>query len=250
MVITGYQANHGNGKVTVATDRVFDTIDHGMTDMMYFFRTAKEPLVGIQGSVSYAVADATAIIDSTGWVGSDMDDIVDRFVNWNSTYSSTLKAIGADEMLDEVLGGLSESVDPIVDSVDELLGTLGTELVGVEDMIKETVGGAVDAIEAMNKTVADMGSQMDSFREASEATSEFRQAGVLALFVVAMVFVFLGFVGVLAAFTPWKFDDGLEFLLHFTWVFGSLIGTFAFIIGGVLFTFAISKWTATAFRQG
>lgn len=35
MVATGYQANHGNGKVTVAIDRTFDTVTHGATDMQY-----------------------------------------------------------------------------------------------------------------------------------------------------------------------------------------------------------------------
>jgi hypothetical protein len=38
----------------------------------YFFSTAKDPLVGIQDTVSDAVAEAQAIIDSTGWVGDDM----------------------------------------------------------------------------------------------------------------------------------------------------------------------------------
>ena len=43
-----------------------------VTRRRYFFSTAKDPLVGIQDTVSDAVAEAQAIIDSTGWVGDDM----------------------------------------------------------------------------------------------------------------------------------------------------------------------------------
>jgi uncharacterized membrane protein len=92
---------------------------------------------------------------------------------------------------------------------------------------------ALDQLQAMNETVANLKDSLDSFRKTNEDVSDFRKAGVLAIFAIALVFVFLGFVGVLSAFTPCKFDDYLEFLLHFTWVFGSFIGTLTFIVGGI-----------------
>ena len=76
MVATGGQANHGNGKVTSAIGRTFDTIDHGAQDMQHFFGIAKRPLEGIQDTVSDAVVEAQGIIASTGWVGDDMQGIV------------------------------------------------------------------------------------------------------------------------------------------------------------------------------
>jgi len=54
------------------------------------------------------------------------------------------------------------------------------------------------------------------FQELNDSLSQFRQGGVLAMFATCLVFVGLGFVGVLSAFTPCKFDDYLEYLLHFT----------------------------------
>jgi len=207
--------------------------------MQHFFHLSKSPLVGIQNTVTDAVGEAMDIIDGTDWVGDEMYAIVGRFQNWNATYAKTLAAIGATDMLNEVLGGLSDTVDPIVKSVDELLETLGSELVNVEDMISEAVGGAVDAIDSMNETVSGFNSDMAAYREANESMKAARQAGVLAIFVVALLLVALGFVGVVSAFTPCKFDDYLEFLLHFTWVFGSLIGTVTFIIGGLCLTLAI-----------
>lgn len=85
----------------------------------------------------------------------------------------------------------------------------------------------------MNDTITQLKADMDEFKETTDNLRQVRQYGVLALFAVALAFVALGFVGVISAFTPCKFDDYLEFLLHFTWLFGAVIGTVTFIVGGV-----------------
>mmetsp|Transcript_10114 Transcript_10114/g.20490 ORF Transcript_10114/g.20490 Transcript_10114/m.20490 type:complete len:873 (+) Transcript_10114:53-2671(+) len=233
MIGTGSQANNGNNKVTVALDRIFDTVNRGATDLQFFFGTAGRPIGGVADVVSDAVTEVSTIIDGTEWITMDMNAISRRFVAFSTTYSATLSAAGADAELNSVIANLDSTVGPITDSVNELLGTLETELVDVEDFIQEGAQSALDQLQSMNETIADLKSSLDSFKKTNENISDLRKAGVLAIFAIALVFVFLGFIGVLSAFTPCKFDDYLEFLLHFTWVFGSFIGTLTFIIGGL-----------------
>ncbi|GMI09481.1 hypothetical protein TrLO_g1275 [Triparma laevis f. longispina] len=239
MVGTGYQANQGNEKVTIAFERIFETVDRGTTDLMFFFGTAGRPIEGVADAVSGAVAEVNTIVDASDWVGTDMDGIGQRFVTFSTTYAATLSAAGASDTLDDVIATLDETTGPIVEEIDGLLTTLQTELVNVEDMIQEGAQGALDQIQAMNDTVAGMKSDLKSFQDTQESFDGLRQVGVLAIFAVALVFVILGFIGVLSAFTPCKFDDYLEYLLHFTWTFGSLIGTITFIVGGIALVLAI-----------
>ena len=79
MIVTGSQANNGNTKVTTALDNIFTTIDKGATDLQFFFGTAGRPIKGVAETVSDAVAEVQGIVDSSSWVGDDMDGIVARF---------------------------------------------------------------------------------------------------------------------------------------------------------------------------
>ena len=235
--------------MTVALDLIFDTADHGATDMQFFFGTAGRPIGGIADTVSGSVSDVTTIVDNSDWVVNDMGDITARFTKFSSTYQSTLNDVGQASTLNDVVSNLDTTVDPITTSITELLTTLKTQLVEIDDMIQEGASGALDQINAMNDTIVDMRSQLATYQEQTDSTNDLRQKGVLAVFAVALVFVCLGFVGVISAFTPCKFDDYLEFLLHFTWMFGSLIGTVAFIIGGAALTLSIGWSDACIFMD-
>lgn len=240
MVGTGYQANQGNDKVTVAVDRIFETVERGATDLQFFFGTAGRPIGGVADAVSGAVDEVNTIVDGSEWVAMDMNAITRRFVTFSETYQSTLASAGASDTLDDVIANLASTTGPIVSEIEGLLTTLQTELVDVETMIQEGAEGALDQIKAMNDTIAGLKGDLDGFKETNDSMSQFRQAGVLAIFAVALVFVILGFIGVLSAFTPCKFDDYLEYLLHFTWTFGSLIGTITFIVGGIALVLSIA----------
>jgi len=168
-----------------------------------------------------------------------MNGIVKRFSRFSNNYQATLATVGQDTVLNEVVTGMNATVDPIVENIQTLLNTLNTELVTVSDTIQEAAGGAADQISSMNDTIVQLKADMDSFKETNDSMSNIRQGGVLAIFAVMLAFVSLGFVGVISAFTPCKFDDYLEFLLHFTWMFGSIIGTITFIVGGIALVLSI-----------
>ena len=214
--ISGATANQGNTKVTSALDNVFSTINKGTLDLQYFFGTAARPLIGVRDSVDGAVNEAGIMINGSSFVGDDMDLIAGRLSSFVSLYQSTLDEIGAGDAASGVSSTLDESVGPIVASVDELLATLQTELVMAQGMIGMAADTALGQLTGMNDTIIGMQADLAEFQELNDSLSQFRQGGVLAMFAICLVFVGLGFVGVLSAFTPCKFDDYLEYLLHFT----------------------------------
>ena len=78
MIGTGSQANNGNDKVTIAVDRIFDTVNRGATDLQYFFGTAGRPIAGVANAVDGAVSEVNTIVDGTEWVSMDMNAISRR----------------------------------------------------------------------------------------------------------------------------------------------------------------------------
>ncbi len=232
----GFTANSGNDKVTVALDRVFSTVGKGVDDMQYFFGMAKNPLLGVLSSVSGAVDDSDVVVDNSGFVQTGIHNIKVSLQSFDDKYSQTLIDIGAGTTISDSIASIDDSVMPMVDSVDTVLGLLTDTLVSSEESIKEAVEQGVEAIDGMNTTIDEMDGQMADMKDTNEDTSELRRMGVLGIFAVAMIFVILGLVGVFVAFTPCSCDDNLEYLLHFTWIFGTFITLLAFIIGGVALT--------------
>ena len=132
MIGTVNQANVGNNKVTIAFERIFETIDKGATDLMFFFGTAGRPIKGVADTVEDAVAEVNSLTNDTDWVSVDMNDIVKRFSRFASNYETTLDTVGQVTVLNDVVSGMNDTVGPIVESVEELLDTLSSELVGGE----------------------------------------------------------------------------------------------------------------------
>jgi hypothetical protein len=151
-------------------------------------------------------------------------------------------------VLDEAVQVSRDSIGPVVDDFEETLDTVRTDLVAVKDDIIEQSGDAIDSVDVLLDSIVDFKDQIDDVETQLENTELFRKGGVLALFGLTIGLIVLAYIGVCAGLTPCKGDDCTIHFMNLTWMFGSLIATLAFVVGGAALTFLSSGLMCAFFR--
>jgi len=112
-------------------------------------------------------------------------------------------------------------------------------LVNAKDDIIEQTSDAIDTTETLLDSVEDMQETVDNAENTLEDTDLFRKGGVLALFGLTLFLIVIALIGVIAGLTPCKGDDWTIHFMNLTWIFGSLIATLAFLVGGASISISV-----------
>lgn len=231
----------GNEDVTIAIGDLFDHSKGGIKDTQAFVGAAATPMNNIGGLVSTASTDAQTILDGTGYVVDGMTDITDSLASFTTVYAAGIAKAGAGDEVDGMNSQIDEAVGPMVETISEMLDTLRTSLVEGEEKLQDAIDNGVDALTKLNTTLGNGYDTIGETEESVEMYTNIRRAGVLVIFGIALVCVAFGLIGIFTYFTPCEGDDIFIHLMQATWLFGSIVVTLAWILGGVTM-FAAVLW--------
>jgi hypothetical protein len=249
VMVTAAVAYVGNDTITIG---LFDTTaaaTTGLDNMETFMLTSKSILEDMQGAVEGAVEEATVTIDGSDWLVEGAERVPDMLVAVSTKYASNKLLAGIKNLkptLDEAVQVSRDSIAPVVGDFQDTLDTVRNELVAVKGGIIEQTGDAIDSVDVLLDSIVDFKGQIDHVETQLENTELFRKGGVVSLFALTIGLIVLAYIGVCAGLTPCKGDDCTIHLMNLTWMFGSLIATLAFVVGGAALTISV-VWSDVCF---
>ena len=233
IVGASFTAFLGDKDMGTSLGDLFDHSREGLDDLKSFLEDASDPMEEISGLVGSAATSASTILSDNDYVRDDMDAVVKSLNDWGTIYSAELEKADAKGMFDEAALGLSDNVDPIVTEIQSTFDTLSEGLVEQQGSTQALIDDAVFEVNELKDTVDGFYEQIDDADKRTDDMKDLRTASVLAIFGVALVCIFFGFIGVISYWTTCKWDDFLIYLMNITWFLGSIIVTLSWILAGI-----------------
>ena len=229
----------GNEDITTAVDATFDHARDGVGEFSNFLNKAAVPMRNIGDLVEVAATDAGTILNNTEYIATDSTELKDSIASFGTIYETGLTEAGAD--ITTLNADMEANVDPMVETMQDMLNTLQTSLVDGKEQLLTTIADAVSQIESLNGTVQGFNTDIDDYQGKSDDYTMLRKGGVLAIFAVALFCVFFGLIGVFAYVSPCQGNDFLIYLMNLTWIFGSFVVTLALLLGGITMVAAVAS---------
>jgi len=248
IVILAAMAHTGNDSIT---EGLFDTTTAaitGLDTMELFMEASAKTITDIQTVVAGAVDEAVVTLDSTDWVKEGALAVPDLLLAFSAKYAANelLADLDLEDVLNDAVTTARNSTADIVTSLDDMLATVKSNLVDAQGDIIYQTDEAIDICETVIESIAGYSEEIQELEQQLESTDLFRKGGVLALFGLTLCLMVLAYVGIIAGLTPCKGDDWTIHFMNLTWIFGSLVATLAFIVGGASLSVSVF-WSDVCF---
>lgn len=231
VIICSFVAFAGNEDVTAGLTKTFDAVDNGIEGVIDFIGDASGPMIGVRDTTVDAANITIDIIAGTGWTAGGMAVLKDMVSHYNVSYSAREPFIG--DAMGDALENIDANIDPIVGDIQTTLDTLADGLVEMRNSIVQSVNSALNMLQGMNTSLSETQGQLDTYSEMVIEYQDWRQAGVMIVFIFAIFLFVLGILAITAAWTKCKYDDFIIYSFHLVWMFGALVCTLSFIVSGV-----------------
>ena len=162
--------------------------------------------------------------------------VEDSIINLYVGEKAGLIEVGAKENVNASLSLLASSVASLVSEVSGLRSTLNETLTSNKDNLLLSATVAIERLNRINTTVGLLEENIVYADSMIKSAAPYRWTTLLTLFIVSLVSVFSGVVGVIAYFTPFAFDDYLISLLNLTFFLSGFICSAALILGSLTFS--------------
>ena len=149
--------------------------------------------------------------------------VEDSIINLYVGEKAGLIEVGAKENVNASLSLLASSVASLVSEVSGLRSTLNETLTSNKDNLLLSATVAIERLNRINTTVGLLEENIVYADSMIKSAAPYRWTTLLTLFIVSLVSVFSGVVGVIAYFTPFAFDDYLILLLNLTFFLSGFI---------------------------
>jgi len=229
VVIAGALAYVGNEDCTAGVTNAFYHTSGLVEDFSSFLERSRVPLVNTQNLVYDAAADASNIISGTSYVRSTALAIIASLTDFSDIHLVGLNASGVQEIFTSAMDSFEGQVEPVVESVEDMLETLEIDLTGTAvDTIQGAVTSAIDQIDSVNSESKGWQEQVHSIEWQEISIRTYRKLGVMILFLTGLVATFAGSISILTS----KCDKcrSMSKLIHVAGVLCAFLGSLAFIL--------------------
>lgn len=242
IVFSGTLAFIGNEDISDACTNTFEYGDALIQDSQSFLSRAKTPLVNIDDIAQDAANDAQKIFLGTDYIQAGANEISTSFKNYGIAHREGIDLSGSRTEYNLVVTSFQDKIDPIVEDINSMLQTLEYDLYSNVDNIQIALSSAIEQIDNFVNYTKDWRNKIDDVQELESEQRRLRQGFVLSLFIISLIFVFVGFLSIL--FSKNSTDSWILYLLNLTWTLCALLGTFAFLIASVALALSVFWYDA------
>lgn len=242
-----------NTQVTGAVTDVFSIARNTLGNSSDWIDNVRAPLVGIRDEVHLAVDDVQEQLNGTDFIEYGLDGMTERLRDFGTHTSDIKLPRGCVEGVDlhcvpcDVCTTISTSVSQSADQMEnaasdgvEALASvkegLEGELVNAADTIELMVGDRVTATDELKVGIQGGQNSVDEIKIQWNNQEGTRDAGVLALFALAIVVVAIGLVGVIFGLTPLRC---LAKIIHIAYIIGFIALFIGFLLAAVFIAFSV-----------
>ena len=222
----------GDEDVSIASTNMFSHSSGLAEDFGEFLGRAITPLRNIDEIVQDAALDSKNIFDDTDYVYLTASKIMDSFLDFGVLHGKGLEASNTQEYFTSAYDGFNEQVSPIVTEVESMLDTLENDLYTNVDTIQNSIVSAIAQTESIYNVTNDYQHQIYTLEGQELTARPIRKIIVLTIFIVSLVFVILGLLGIFLSKITGK--SAFLLLLNLTGLMSAVIGCLALILAGVL----------------
>jgi hypothetical protein len=163
----------------------------------FLTRTAL-PLNKVSDVTVAAINETVKTLDDTAWISTGLSSVKDRIRVFRTLYGSKTGMTWVGASINSTLAQISTNVDPIVDNAAGTVDALTGKLVPVRGTIVGIVDMAVGMLSSLNDTTDGIRGSLVGLKDQQSSLALFQTGGVLAIFIVAIVFLAAGWCGMCA----------------------------------------------------
>lgn len=240
--------------VSGAVSDMFDAVANTLDGANGWVGNIKTPLVGIRDKVIDTADDIKTELAGTDFIETGLDGLVGELKEFGGYSAGRTLPDGCTIDPDDkyclpcqVCTTISTEVSNAADEIEtnagdgvaqlkEVRSSLTDKLVDIATSVKTTVDDVVDMLATFTSTITDAKGQVTDVQDQYEKQKQAQQFGVLAPFVLAIVVVAIGFIGVLFGLTPLKF---LAFIIHIAYILGFLALFITFLLAAIFLAVSV-----------
>ena len=183
-----------------------------------------------------SVNEAETIIEREKYVQWGKEDVLFEMNDMYVGRKSALNEAGARGNMNTSMSLLNSKVAPLVSDVSEMRKTLNSSLVTKKDELLFSTVVATERLARIKITLSQFRENVVYADSMIKTAKPYRANILLGMYVGALVSVFSGFVGVVAYYTPFAFDDILISLLNITFFLSAFLSATAIVVASMAFS--------------